>query len=550
MEYRDPVLHQFLALAWLLFNRRLLLETSRDDVPETLSKLRLQSTEIVQRVLAFAVELQRATPRRFCSTLRAICYDGKGGNGGGDGESRTRRISLLGGLKATGMVLVDADQVAETLLSREGPVGDGSSRETDVACENRGGIGGGGTAAAAAAAAAPGDESKDWGASRCWDRWILVDCRPSAATSSSDTQAAAALTKTASGVSWRRIDSAEWFGSETIAIVKLLEEFAEGTGREGRISGGAGVCGNRSRRRSSNGGALSAASPQSEHSVDTHMCFIGAGGEGEAAAGDAELRLARAASRSCLVTQVCVLEGGFWAFDEALRNRGAELGRRPASAGGDSAATGVTDGVDDLTTVSAEKKRQWVADEAIVCPNSVAESDAASWPNSVVTVGFGHGAEERARDEGGAVAEAVAAPAAERMASSTPISPPSTAKNPPVAEGFPLRGVRSSSNPVEGREVPSPPEPVKTPANSFKNAGTEKGGVIVPPRLIMTHAHSIDRKISRLASSNKVSEPFRVYAAKSTDEMGQALRSLPTAASKPLEVREGEWGYLCLRVSQ
>lgn len=58
----------------------------------------------------------------------------------------------------------------------------------------------------------------------------------------------------------------------------------------------------------------------------------------------------------------------------------------------------------------------------------------------------------------------------------------------------------------------------------------------MPPPLVSGPSQGLERKASRLAGKRRISEPFRVYAAKSADEMGGALRSLPLAASKPFEV--------------
>lgn len=75
VQYGDPLLHQFLALAWLLRNRRVLLETRIDDVPEAVSRLRLQSEEDLKIMWEMAVELRRSTPQMVCEILQSLCYE-------------------------------------------------------------------------------------------------------------------------------------------------------------------------------------------------------------------------------------------------------------------------------------------------------------------------------------------------------------------------------------------------------------------------------------------------------------------------------------------
>ena len=114
------MLHQFLALAWLVSNRLLLMKTSRDDVPATITRLKMMSEDTVDVVFGAALALQRVTPRRVCRVLREACY---GAGGGAPAEREVSRhgvnlrVSMLEGLRTAGVVMVDAAQVAEIILA-------------------------------------------------------------------------------------------------------------------------------------------------------------------------------------------------------------------------------------------------------------------------------------------------------------------------------------------------------------------------------------------------------------------------------------------------
>lgn len=68
----------------------MLLQTRRDEVPATVTKLRFPSVEAVDGVWAMAGLLRRCTPRWVCDMLRVVCYEK-------DGEGK--RVTLLDALK-------------------------------------------------------------------------------------------------------------------------------------------------------------------------------------------------------------------------------------------------------------------------------------------------------------------------------------------------------------------------------------------------------------------------------------------------------------------
>lgn len=516
------MLHQFLALAWLVNSRRVLLDAPREDVPKAASRLRLRSTQDVDGLFDAAVELRAGTPRLVLRTLRRACYrgainlaqgkptaarsaatggvvEGKG-PAGGDGEpassnttafavTATERVSLLEGLRAAGVLLVGADQVAEILLAQRSP------RPPLTAPESK-------------------ENGRYWDATRNGGRFVLVDCRATGRVGAGAAEVAVRAREVPAGgrVVWRRIPPAEGFGREAAAAAAILREFGAGArGVEGRevksmdsggpsklaVNGevsrgivtapyGAGDPNGRAANGSGGSAASSAGSYAGIHEVNaataidaaTHVCFVGSGsGSSErgassrnsgagglslasttataAEAAAPEFQLARAASRSCLAAHVCVLEGGFPALDEALSGRaftpgGGTSGREMA---------GFTE-----------------------------SSQTASRPDS--------GDEINSR-----TGEA-------------------------VPGGAPGEELPSASG-VTGRTR----DGVAAGGGSGRAGG---GGSPVSPPFSLSRG--VDRKASRLAGNRRVSEPFRVYAAKSADEMGRALRSLPLTASKPLEV--------------
>eukprot|EP00903_Cladosiphon_okamuranus_P014477 g13429.t1 len=522
VEYGDPVLHQFLALAWLVNSRRVLLDAPREDVPKAASMLRLRSTQDVDDLFGAAVALRAGTPRLVSRTLRRACYDGaiaqgkpatacrgaraagdvveeKGPAGGNDDDEpassdttasavTAMRVFLLEDLRAAGVLLVDADQVAEILLAQRSPGPPLTPPESE-------------------------EDDQYLGAARNGRRFVLVDCRATGRVRTGTTEVAVRAREELAGgrVVWRRIPPVKSFGREAAAAAAILREFGAGTrGTEGRevevvdsvgpckladneevssgvVSAPYGAGGPNGRAANGSGGsAASSAGPYAGiHEVNVatavdaavHLCFIGSGnGDCErerssrnngagglsfapttaTATGDSapEFRLARAASRSCLAAHVCVLEGGFIALDEALSRRGCSPG------GGTSGREGAG-GTESSQTAS----RLGSAD------------------------GIGHRRGE-------------AAPA-----------------------GVPGAGLPSSSGVTDQRRA----------ALAGGGGSGRAGGGGSPGSPPFSLSRGVERKASRLAGNRRVSEPFRVYAAKSADEMGRALRSLPLAASKPLE---------------
>lgn len=551
VEYGDPLLHQFLALAWLLSNRGVLLETPPEDVPKAVTGLRLQSAEIVDVVFSAAIALRRSTPRLFCDVLRKACYEvaeesapelaGRGGGG-------ASRVSLLGGLKATGIILADAGQVAE-ILSAQFPLMQNAAVDTfDPRGQSTAVLSAGDDAAAAERE----DSSKGWGTGGDGGRFVLVDCRARDGTlPGADNIAASVHEKTASGgVSWRRIDPVGCFGNDSAAVAELLREFSGSCGAGGEenspegqcaghtgpchIDGESGVTVASGDSNATDGGACldsggrSGAAPatlapsftpspsRQAAKTTTHVCFIGAGGDesvapagswssgataAAAAAACPAYRLARAASR--LLPRVCVLDGGFAALDDAIRRRGLEAPRKSESSG----------------CAPGSSSRE------------VGGADKSAWPP------------RRRHEETNGEASAPVGPLGDALGvGNTRASTPAPASNGDVVEqsgsgaGKALAAGQPSERPhsLAATASMSPGSASSKPAGP---AGAGGAGVPMPPTPTTMSAYSFDRKLSRLTSNSRISEPFRVYAAKSADDMGRALRSLPVVAGKPLEVR-------------
>ncbi|CAM9539480.1 unnamed protein product [Ectocarpus sp. 6 AP-2014] len=236
LEYGDPVLHQFLSLAWLVSNRLVLMETPPDDMPATVSGLRLRSAGVVDDVFRTAVALRESTPRLFCDVLRRACFaedqegdgdgscEGRGAPAGGGqqsgppagGPAAEPRVSLLQGLRAEGVLSVDADQVAEILLA--GPSSTAAPGTTT-------------TAAAAPTSPATGDDGWRSGSGRIGGRFVLVDCRPPAPGGEGPAGGGMRTGGEAAGdgrVIWRRIRPAESFGREAAAVAEVLREVEAG----------------------------------------------------------------------------------------------------------------------------------------------------------------------------------------------------------------------------------------------------------------------------------------------------------------------------------
>lgn len=520
IEYGDPVLHQFLALAWLVNSRRALLDAPKEDVPKAASSLRLQSTQDVDGLFGTAVALRAGTPRLLCRTLRRACYGGTtapgnkpsaGAAGAAVSEERgphagdmpssssdprtsavaaaaaaaTVRVSLLEGLRAAGVLLVDADQVADILLARHSPPPPLAVPESK-------------------------EDGRCWGATRNGGKFVLVDCRAAGEEAGAAGGAARACEDAAGGrVVWRRMPPAKSIGREASAAAEVLREFGAGGSRgaeedsgdggaqrkvavSGRVANCAPYGAGDADGRAACGSSGSAVSPAGSNiAIDsaTHVCFIGGrpkgsrGNDGDgprrasAAAvesGGPEFRLANAAARSCLAAHVCVLEGGLSALDEALSRRG--LG----SAGGAS-GVGVANGTGSFRAASR-----------VVGSGDDASPRKGEPAPIVATVATG----------GGGVGRSAGAP------------------------GVPGRELPPASGGTDQRRM------ALAGGGGSERAGGGGGGPPVSPR----SSHAVERKTIRLVGNRRVSEPFRVYAAKSADEMGRALRSLPLAASKPLEV--------------
>ncbi|CAN0132127.1 unnamed protein product, partial [Pylaiella littoralis] len=304
------------------------------------------------------------------------------------------RVSLLRDLRAAGILLVDAGQVAE-ILRAPPPL----TPPTVAPCA---------TAGSGVSTVRKGDGegvSRYWSPARNGGGFVLVDC----GLPSEGVTALAREGATGAHVIWRRIDPAKSSGRETAAVAEVLRELGPGAGAVGEAcdgrkddgddeevsdntavtapyGGGDGetavnglVQANGGDGHADNGGGGGGGAPspagsgsgtsESNAPVDalTHVCFIGgglgsnggssgSGGGGRggggrlgndhgsssastvaaaaaARAAAPECRLARAASRSCLTAHVCVLEGGFTALEEALSRMGGSGSGRGGSSG-------------------------------------------------------------------------------------------------------------------------------------------------------------------------------------------------------------------------
>lgn len=518
------MLHQFLALAWLVSNRPLLLETSRDDVPETITRLKMKSEETVDVVFGIALTLQRLTPRRVCHVLREACYGG--GVGGAPAEREVsrqcvdHRVSVLEGLKTAGIVMVDATQVAEIILA---------SSPTDAVGEGSGG-------------GAESNEGLCWGAAGNGGRFVLLDCRPQGVAETEAAIGAREKDAERRGVIWRRIKAKDYLGENPAALAELLREVsapAPGVqAEEARVLPDMGrlVCleasGHRSvENRAAAAAAATAATSNGSRNAPTgpcgsdagrgggsatHVCFVGTGkggggrtyGATVAAAGPPECRLALAASRSCLTSHVCVLEGGFPALEAALRQKRSESVNAPLKSG---VATPLVSGgtVDDPSLSASPREGEGSNASRIGAsvesfPRSGSDGTNLCGEATCVAV---TGVSVVGQPEVGTAAVAADAGGSPARESSQSC-PRETASSESLAPG----GTRNAS---------------------------KESVVPLPPPLVTTPVQTLERKMTRPASSSKISEPFRAYAAKSADEMGRGLRSLPLTASKPLEVSTG-----------
>lgn len=554
-EHGEPVLVQFLALALLVRSRRVLLDAPREDVLEAVTRLRLATVEGVEGLFGEALALRESTPRLFCDLLRRACYsDGgriaertaapdhaaadvspgrqeneRGESGSVDATIATVakfRACLLGSLRATGVLTVDADQVAEILLAKPSAPG-----------------------AAAAAPVHKEDRRHTDAAARVHGRFVLVDCRPpqvlerggdgrgsGGAFSGGVCSVGEKVGACGRHVTWRRIDPTDSFAKQVGAVSELLRECCGGRERrEGKrppvspvkaigfdaessscrngvfeeVSvqhGAAGVASGSNvvsaqREGASNGVAANDATLSSSGGdTATHVCFIGMGGlddssggpgpsfaspaeAAEARASAPEFRLSRVASLTCLTPHVCVLDGGFPALDQALCRRGFENRRRDAS----------TAGVDD--------EEQPIA-------------DVGQPP-----FGAGHGSTELPKEEA-AVAAAMGSGGTADEARGGPPRPAADGGDDYIATGV-------------DKIAPGTPAGGSSPNLTSPAGGGGGDGDPVP---LSAFSRGLERKASRLAGNRRISEPFRLYAAKSADEMALGLRSLPLSASKPLEV--------------
>ena len=508
----------------------LLLATSRDDVPGVVTRLRITSTEIIDDVFEEAVTLQRSTPRLFCDMLGKACYndtardDEVHGSLGSPGAIHPI-ISFIKGLRATGMVLADANQLAEILLAS---CGYPSATNTSGGAESDG----------------------DGVANGYGRRFVLVDCRTSGdATSSAATDA---ILTGAGGIGdrnvdgasivWLRINPDECLDREPAAVEEVLREYLHPCEAEVGANWGASAvpwhivldasddftgapCGSvqgadanglPASWQKSNGGVHSlhgrpaggqATLSQSLPSMTTarsgnggspiHVCFIGDQGSkvatgnwmfggvkaATAAADGPAHRLARTASRLCAIPRVCVLDGGFAALQEAVEARRGELYN---AAPPDGIPRGPAAGIDVCTGIAA-----CVEDEPDI--EVVAYALAAA-----------HGDAEKVGGGGTGMSDV----------SLRPVETPGVS-----LASIDLKAVESTPLGGSGIDISGGP------------------GAPAPPRRVTgTSTHHFERKTGRLVANSRISEPFRVYASKRADDMGRALRSLPAAAGRPLEV--------------
>lgn len=282
----------------------------------------------------------------------------------------------------------------------------------------------------------------------------------------------------------------------------------------------------------------------------THVCFIGSREVGELRNGNgkvpgkgklstaadhaAAVRLARAAARSGLA-RACILEGGFSAFEDALVRRVAAEQKRNTKPESLSSAA-MLSSAKSSTPVGTTTPPSKAGSVAMMKGGSVVVASATPATAALV---------EAPTTADAAAGTAAAVEAAVEAAAAGPT--PHFNNNLTIRPQGPLGGLaRSRKSPPAGTTKPAvgkghPPEigarRLMTSTSAQPIAGGGAGNA--DPRRTVS-----ERRLSSLArtmSSSKISEPFRLYAAKSADDMGRALRSLPATAGKPLEVKI--WTY-------
>lgn len=296
----------------------------------------------------------------------------------------------------------------------------------------------------------------------------------------------------------------------------------------------------------------------------THVCFVGYGyrsgcngttngGRERKLAADPAVRLARAAARAGLA-RVCVLDGGFALLEEALARK-------------QSASASI--GANDSTTAAM------AAGSTPVYPTVVAAEDPVQQRSSTTaTARDATGATEPmtvAGNGGGAASPGVAGsresitiagiststnttkgPYFPAATPTSPGAPPTSHTAASVAAVLAMAATTTVSSRIS---VPTRATGASLPATPTSNARGVATGPAAMGSLGRTSSFSSNpergrvgsggggsgggerKQLGRVASNSRISASFRVYASKSADEMGRALKSLPAAAGKPLEVR-------------
>lgn len=658
----DPLFHQFLALAWLLRNRRVLLGTRHDDVPEVLSRLRLQSTEDVDGMWVGAMALRSATPNLVCNMLRVGCYDKcteekrssilrelkvcvirvcyqeitptwvlnimpcnnsrrflgecEGDLVSAEGTEREspdmfgrlvgrlvtflarhdprralrkvllfacshtrRRIirRLAHSSQATGIVVADADQVAELAISVSSDDRAQVPRVHDANFVSKQE-----TAVSAAAGIKDG-------------RFVLVDCRsgntvrgPARSGAGVNVmQASRHSRETPSSPSlcngrfvWHTIDPMAFLGRESEAASELLRGVAmagmpvEGTTRSGHMNGRRvdseiGVS-NGVGNRISNGYMAKAhgvIDPNAEevgclqYSLFTaptttpglpvtHVCFVGCGqgsgsGEKTQLAADPAVRLARGVARSGLA-RVCVLEGGFVSLEEALGRRASAAAMSvPWSSDSTPCATPVLEV--SSAAVADEVKPAYIEARKLVNDGRVTSAAIAAPANgSGEVLSLSQMPSQTVAGDGVMLSKwpmLITKQSTTVIGSSkpaVPVTPSPTGVTQPQSDGSAQTAqsvaVNSNSKSSQGHNDPASPNLATPPTEAPHVERRVSSSVPRPPTLSTPTASMSERRPYRMPSSRKISEPFKIYATKSAEDMGRALRTVPIYAGKPLEV--------------
>lgn len=445
------------------------------------------------------------------------------------------------------MVVADADQVAELVMSAESRAGSTAHQVDNV---GRG-----------------KDKAGGWGgASTEGGRFVLVDCRSGGAPRGTEVPRARPASVKTNGLSgksaecvgpregrvvWHTIDPTAFLGRESVAAADLLRSVSIGGGavKGSQANGGPSLrhagsdgvdvaksfavngMGVLVEKRTGSDTASSFTAPTTAAGLPvTHVCFVGAGGgrgaweRGQLAA-DPAVRLARAAARSGLA-RVCVLDGGFASFEEALarrttcHSRGVEKGAGvPHASRSSDSDPGSSPDMATVKVPLSPAKKTTLSTSPDPDPDSEVKDVSGHLPDEQPTTGAASPGSSLGSDRDTVMPRPHESTPSPSMAGPRANGDDPTTKEPPTM------------NPGQSR-----PRAETSPEMAAQDSST------MPQTASAEPTRAPERRVYRISSSSRIREPFRVYASKSASDMGRALRALPASAGKPLEVsRMNHW---------